>query len=456
MLIGAALMIAFQIIDIQSAFKSINLDVIGFLFGMFSIVSGLDKSGVLTVVSAKMLSKARNNANLILLVFVVGMGLLSSFLVNDTIAVLGIPLVVYISRQLGIRSQVLLIALAFGITVGSTMTPIGNPQNLLIALQSGIPLPFITFLRYLSIPTIVNLFLTYLVLKLYYRRELSLLPSNTTAPTTNEYIQRYDTAKNQLQYIKEESLTDNQNEDVVNDNTWKKDLAIASLPEGKGPNLANPRLAKISIIVLLATIAGFIISDILQFAYPHTTTNFSLSIIAMLGAATLYAVSKERREILISVDYSVLVFFAAMFVFTYGLWSSGIISLILSYFPTPDPHNVIQSNAIISAISITLSQILSNVPFAAIYNMVMINNGFANGTNGDTTATNNTTSQWMMLAAGSTIAGNLTILAAASNIIIIEAAESRDIKAFTFFEFFKIGAIVTLVNVIVYYLFILL
>jgi Na+/H+ antiporter NhaD/arsenite permease-like protein len=59
-------------------------------------------------------------------------------------------------------------------------------------------------------------------------------------------------------------------------------------------------------------------------------------------------------------------------------------------------------------------------------------------------------------AAASTIAGNLTILAAASNIIIIEAAESRGIKAYTFFEYFKIGAIVTLANVIVYYLLLLL
>jgi Na+/H+ antiporter NhaD/arsenite permease-like protein len=60
------------------------------------------------------------------------------------------------------------------------------------------------------------------------------------------------------------------------------------------------------------------------------------------------------------------------------------------------------------------------------------------------------------LAAASTIAGNLTIVAAASNIIIIETAESRGIKAFTFFEFFKIGVIVTLVNIVVYYLFMLL
>ena len=61
--------------------------------------------------------------------------------------------------------------------------------------------------------------------------------------------------------------------------------------------------------------------------------------------------------------------------------------------------------------------------------------------------------QWMMLAASSTIAGNLTILGAASTIIIIQAAESRGVKAFTFLEFLKIGSIVTMVNLAVYYLF---
>src|ERR671929_847390 len=96
--------------------------------------------------------------------FVIGMGLLSAFLVNDTIALLGIPLVVYVARHAGIRPVVLLLALAFGITVGSVMTPIGNPQNLLIALQSGIPLPFTDFILYLSIPTMVNLFVTYFLL----------------------------------------------------------------------------------------------------------------------------------------------------------------------------------------------------------------------------------------------------------------------------------------------------
>jgi len=75
----------------------------------------------------------------------------------------------------------------------------------------------------------------------------------------------------------------------------------------------------------------------------------------------------------------------------------------------------------------------------------MLNNGFG----GDAHV-----SQWMMLAAASTIAGNLTILGAASNIIIIDVAESKNVKAFTFVEFFKIGALVALANISIYYVFI--
>jgi Na+/H+ antiporter NhaD/arsenite permease-like protein len=56
------------------------------------------------------------------------------------------------------------------------------------------------------------------------------------------------------------------------------------------------------------------------------------------------------------------------------------------------------------------------------------------------------------LASASTIAGNLTIFRAASNIIIIEAAEFRGVRTFSYLEFFKIGFVVTMINIFVYYL----
>ena len=62
--------------------------------------------------------------------------------------------------------------------------------------------------------------------------------------------------------------------------------------------------------------------------------------------------------------------------------------------------------------------------------------------------------QWLMLAAASTVAGNLTILGAASNVIVIEAAEARGVRAFSYFEFAKIGSVITAANVAIYYAFI--
>jgi Na+/H+ antiporter NhaD/arsenite permease-like protein len=393
MSIGALLVVLFQVIDIESAIKSIQIDVILFLFGMFSIVSSLDRSGLLKVVATKMLAKAKT-PELLLMAFVVGMGLLSAFLVNDTIALVGIPLVIYVSKHLGTRPVVLLLSLAFGITIGSAMTPIGNPQNLLIAVQSGISLPFTNFIKFLAIPTILNLFVTWYILKIYFKKDLLQMSVN-----------------------------------------YKNNNILESIP------IEDPKLAKISLVVLLLTISGFFASEILSFLHIF---DLRISLVSLIGAMTLYAASSRRLEILKSVNYHILVFFAAMFVLTSALWSSGAISLFLKHLPMPNPENVFQSSTVISVYSTTVSQVLSNVPFVALYSQVMSAGGF----------TGSHIVQWMMLACSSTIAGNLTILGAASTIIIIQAAESRGVKAFTFLEFFKIGIVITLVNVVIYYLFV--
>jgi Na+/H+ antiporter NhaD/arsenite permease-like protein len=62
----------------------------------------------------------------------------------------------------------------------------------------------------------------------------------------------------------------------------------------------------------------------------------------------------------------------------------------------------------------------------------------------------------MALAAGSTIAGNLTILGAASNVIIIQNAEKKFSVTMGFWDFFRVGAPLTILNIGVYWLFLLL
>jgi len=97
----------------------------------------------------------------------------------------------------------------------------------------------------------------------------------------------------------------------------------------------------------------------------------------------------------------------------------------------------------IAALSLALSQIIRNVPFVNLFSVYLAQIG------ADAKA-------WLALAMASTIAGNLTLLGAASNIIILEVLEKRFSTTVTFFEFLKCGAVVTAVNVAIYLPFLLL
>lgn len=397
MLAGAALMVALQVIGPEAALAAVNLEVMAFLFGMFSIVSALERAGVLRRAAAWMLARARTPSQ-VLMIFVVGMGVLAAFLVNDTIALIGIPLAVHVARHVGIRPAVLLMALAFGITVGSVMTPIGNPQNLLIAIDSGIEFPFATFLLYLGAPTVANLFATLYILKWRFRGELAAAAAAAGRP-------------------------------------------VAEIKDDR--DVYDRRQARLAVYVTAATLAGFAASEVL---HALAIADLGLSAVAMLGAGALYALSPARAQILRSVDYAVLVFFAAMFVVTTSMWQSGAISAVTGWLPAPDPADELQSLGVITAASLALSQVLSNVPFVDLYNFQMLDAGF----------TGEHVQQWLMLTAASTVAGNLTILGAASNVIIVESAESRGVRAFSFLEFAKTGSLVTAANVAIYLAFFIL
>ena len=52
----------------------------------------------------------------------------------------GPPVVLLLARKHGMSAKLLLLALAFAVTIGSVASPIGNPQNLLIALVGALPI----------------------------------------------------------------------------------------------------------------------------------------------------------------------------------------------------------------------------------------------------------------------------------------------------------------------------
>jgi Na+/H+ antiporter NhaD/arsenite permease-like protein len=181
--------------------------------------------------------------------------------------------------------------------------------------------------------------------------------------------------------------------------------------------------------MLAITVTAILIMNVFEmFGY-----NFGLSIaeVALIGSVILLALSNRRREILAKLDWSILVLFAALFVLMQALWDAKIISFISKFLPVLNPKDNASILHILIA-SVLLSQVMSNVPFVTIYLLILKSVSY----------TSDDINAWIALAAGSTLAGNLTIIGAASNLIILESAESRGYRL-SFIDFFKIGWIVT-------------
>lgn len=376
MTFGAILVLLLGEISPQEALAAINMDVLIFLFGAFCVGEALNRSGYLAWLGNRIVSRARDTDQLVLLVLF-STGILSAILMNDTLAIMGTPLVLGFSRKYNISPKLMLFSLAFGVTTGSVMSPIGNPQNLLIAIGGNLDSPFVTFLRSLALPTLICLLIAYAVLKLFFREEFG-----------------------------KSTLT--HSEEVITD-----------------PELAS--VSKMALFLLLILIACKI--SLVEFL---PAWDFSLSWIALFSASPVL-LSRKRVEILKNIDWATLVFFVSMFVLMQSVWISGTCQELLARM-SPQLGSV----SMILALSIGLSQLISNVPFVALY-LPAIGSTASQG-------------QLMALAAGSTIAGNLLILGAASNVIIIQNAEKEG-KTLSFAEFSKIGILITLLDAITYFIF---
>ncbi|OGR41720.1 MAG: anion transporter [Elusimicrobia bacterium GWA2_61_42] len=376
---GAAAALLTGGIKPAAALRAIDADVMLFLFGMFAAGQVLELSGWLAHAKYEVFKRARTEEGLLLLL-VFFMGAASALLMNDTLAIIGTPVALLLARKHGIPPKALLLALAFSITVGSALSPIGNPQNLLVAVKGEVAAPFLTFFKYLALPTLLNLAAVFFLVRFFYRQE-----------------------------FRKVALTHSQ-EPV-------RDAALA-------------RLAKATAAVLGVMIAAKIILVSLNPAW-----DFRLTWIALAAAAPGLALSPRRFEILRRTDWSTLAFFAGMFVLMRAVWDTGFFQGLLARSGAD-----IAGLGTVMAVSVVLSQLISNVPLVALY-LPMLRHAGAG------------TPELMALAAASTIAGNMFILGAASNVIIIQAAEKKAGATITFMEFARLGIPLTFINAIIYWVF---
>ncbi|WP_419419254.1 SLC13 family permease [Legionella sp. D16C41] len=372
---GAIATMLLQQITPLNALKSIEPEVMFYLLGIFFISQAAEESGYLEHLTDQIFYYSNTGKQaLLIIVFILGLG--AALIMNDTIAIIGTPIILQLCKLHKNLIKPLLFALAFSITIGSALSPIGNPQNLLIAIKGEMISPFIVFIKYLTIPTLLNLAVTYLFIYLIYRDQL-----NTT-----------------IEKPLPTPITD----------------------------FHTVRLVKISLTMMFMLVSIKIVMDFL-----HSKLQINFSYIALLSAIPIL-LSNQRWIFIKKLDWGTLVFFASTFILMQSVWDSGFFQTNINHF-----HISVTHIAVILLISVILSQFISNVPLVALYLPLIMQHSPSN-------------LSLLSLAVGSTIAGNVSILGAASNIIIIQNSEKRGIEGFGFFDFIKIGIPLTLINLVIY------
>jgi Na+/H+ antiporter NhaD/arsenite permease-like protein len=135
--IGASLMVAVGLVPLTEAYRAIDFDTITLLLGVMIVVANLKLSGLLRFASRAIVRRARHPFTLLIAVVALT-GILSAFLVNDTICLAMTPLVLDLIIQTKRNPVPYLLAIAMASNIGSTATITGNPQNVIIGSFSHI------------------------------------------------------------------------------------------------------------------------------------------------------------------------------------------------------------------------------------------------------------------------------------------------------------------------------
>jgi Na+/H+ antiporter NhaD/arsenite permease-like protein len=146
-------------------------------------------------------------------------------------------------------------------------------------------------------------------------------------------------------------------------------------------------------------------------------------------AATGFAVlmllhRRDTRLLWARIDWSLLLFFASLFVVVEGLMKGGVPAALFARYSLAGTIEGPWAWFRLSGIFLVGSNVVSNVPFILVVREQM--STLADPRFG-----------WELLAMASTFAGNLTLLGSAANIIVAEAA--RDVGGIGFWQYLRVG-----------------
>ncbi|XP_024991093.1 silicon efflux transporter LSI2 [Cynara cardunculus var. scolymus] len=479
-LLGAMLMVLFQVITPDQAYDSIDLPILGLLFGTMVVSVYLERADMFKYLGKLLAWKSQGSKDLLCRICLIS-AISSAFFTNDTSCVVLTEFVLKIARQQNLPPHPFLLALASSANIGSAATPIGNPQNLVIAVQSKIP--FGEFLFGIVSAMVVGICVNAVILLCMFWKVLSVQkdeeePPVDVTPKENVNFHRFSPAtmshqnSHELDAIMEATSVhsspgvngniDNtlrnraisgEDEDsnglkdaTDNGSLQKRDERVISRVSSMnrlsnaisdlGLEEIEEKSAKWKIVlwktgVYLITI-GMLVSFLVGLNMSWTAITAALALVVLDF--------KDARPCLEKVSYSLLVFFCGMFVTVEGFNRTGIPSAVWDFMEPLAQIDHVSGVAILAIVIVLLSNLASNVPTVLLL-------GARVAAAAATISPEKEKKAWLILAWVSTVAGNLSLLGSAANLIVCEQARRAQHFGYnlTFWAHLKFGVPSTII-----------
>lgn len=480
-LLGAMLMVLFQVITPDQAYASIDLQILGLLFGTMVVSVYLERADMFKYLGKLLAWKSMGSKDLLCRICLIS-AISSTFFTNDTSCVVLTEFVLKIARQQNLPPHPFLLALASSANIGSSATPIGNPQNLVIAVQSKIP--FGEFLFGIVSAMVVGICVNAIILLSMFWKLLSVqkdeeeppvevtpeehVNSHRFSPATMSHhtsqnshelnghlevrsIQSSPSVNGSVDYTLRNRLGSGDNEILPKDVTDGKSLqkkeekVVSRVSSTNGFANGNCDLgledideksAKWKIVMwkigVYAITVGMLISFLLGLNMSWTAITAALALVVLDF--------KDARPCLEKVSYSLLVFFCGMFVTVEGFNKTGIPSAVWDFMEPYAQINHISGIAILAIVIVVLSNLASNVPTVLLL-------GARVAAAAATISPGKEKKAWLILAWVSTVAGNLSLLGSAANLIVCEQARRAQNFGYnlTFWAHLKFGVPSTII-----------
>ncbi|XP_034485924.1 P protein-like [Drosophila innubila] len=426
-----------------------DMETLMLLFGMMVMVSIISDTGIFDYLSVIAYQLSKGKIWRLLFFLYMFTGIVSAFLDNVTIVLLMVPVTIRLCEVLAINTTIVLISVAIFSNIGGTLTPVGDPPNVIIATneyvrESGIN--FGNFMLHMLPGVVISMLLAFLMI--YFmtrnklkesgdqlRRSIEMLEAQAEKSKDTQYNPKIviHIAELKERLKKEESLSPTTHIDF--EETLKEIKSKHKIRDV--PLLIKCCIAFVTIIML------FLFCSIPDFK------GIMLGWAAILAALLLLILADKPDvdSIIERVEWSTLVFFAALFVLMEALVDMGLIDCI-SDITTSIVKSVDKSNQLTVGILLVLwisaisSALVDNIPITTL----MLKLTIKLATN-DTIALPLQPLVWA-LSFGACFGGNGTLIGASANVVTAGIAKQHGYEI-SFLLFFIIGFPIMIMTVVV-------